>query len=305
MASNNDDEISTASMTRPMVLEDVQDRAYLVVLVGPNTGEMYSVEATTVLGRGEKCDVRLFGDAISRQHARIEVTGDQIIVEDLGSRNGTFINGRRITREALVDGDKLQIGARTVLKFTYHDQIEEGFQRELYGSAVRDGLTKAFNRKYFADRLKSEVAYAQRHNTQLSLLMIDIDHFKVINDSHGHLVGDRALVAVARHINETIRTEDVFARYGGEEFTIICRGTDSFAAQVLATRIKRSMEKLRVVEPDAEIKITVSIGVATLPSPDIRTPEDLIARADEAMYAAKRAGRNRVVARRPPPGETP
>ena len=173
--------------------------AYLVVLAGSNVGEMFKLEdAETIIGRSPQASVRLTDEGISRRHARIMNAGQQVVLEDLQSANGTLVNGERITCVGLSDGDKIRLGSTTILKFTYHDKLDESFQQQMYEAALRDGLTKAFNKKYFADRLETEFAYARRHKTLLSLLMLDVDHFKKINDTYGHLAGDAVLVKVAR-----------------------------------------------------------------------------------------------------------
>ena len=204
-----------------------RDRAYLVVLAGASVGEMYKVEADkTIIGRGQKAQIRLLDDGISREHAQVVVEGNKIFLQDLGSTNGTFCNGLKVDRKELGDGDKILVGSTTILKFTYHDNLDEIFQKQMYESALRDGLTKAFNKKYFTDRLESELTFAIRHETPLVLVMFDIDHFKKVNDTHGHQAGDLVLSEISTLLTAALRAEDVFARYGGEEFAVICRGTD-------------------------------------------------------------------------------
>src|SRR5205085_10444895 len=139
-------------------------------------------------------------------------------VEDLQSRNGTFVNGTRITVVVeLKDGDKIQLGRASVLRFGFHDDLDESFHENLLSSALRDGLTKLFNKRYLMDRLDSELKFALRHQTTLSLLLLDLDHFKKINDTRGHLAGDMVLANVAGNLAKAVRNEDVVARYGGEE----------------------------------------------------------------------------------------
>src|SRR5579863_10604558 len=171
-----------------------RDRAYLVVLAGASVGEMYKIDHDrTIIGRGQKAEVRLLDDGISREHAKVVVEGNKIFLEDMGSTNGTFCNGLKVDRKELADGDKILVGSTTILKFTYHDYLDEVFQRQMYESALRDGLTKVFNKKYFTDYLEKEFAYAARHGAPLSLIFLDIDHFKRINDTHGHPAGDFVL----------------------------------------------------------------------------------------------------------------
>jgi two-component system, cell cycle response regulator len=292
-----DDDTKIASkdeLVRPVTKD--RDRAYLIVLAGSSVGEMYKISKEKVtIGRGNQADIHVVDDGISRRHAEIVHEDNAILVRDLGSTNGTFCNGERVTEHALKDGDKIQVGSTTILKFTFHDSLDETFQRQMYESALRDGLTKVFNKKYFLDRLESEFAYAVRHKTPLSLVMFDIDHFKKINDTYGHLAGDYALATLANLVSATIRQEDVFARYGGEEFAVICRGVDLVGGAAFGERIRRMVQAQTFEYQETKLNITVSIGVAAVTDVGMREHQELIAAADEALYAAKRGGRNRVV----------
>ena len=300
-ANDSDDEDlddSTVVGTGPDSLGALsKDRAYLIVLAGAQVGEMIPVRQTTLIGRGVEADVRLVEDKMSRRHCRLVVEDGGTSLEDLGSSNGTYVNGTRVERQKLNDGDKIQIGDTIILKFTYNDSLEENFQKQMYDSALRDGLTKIFNKKYFLDRIQTEFAFSARHHTALSLILFDIDHFKRVNDTRGHLAGDKVLATLAEHILGLVRTEDVFARYGGEEFAVLCRGTDVASATILAERIRLSTEQLPITFNGDPVPITISLGVAMIPDHRITNVEGFIGMADEALYEAKRSGRNRVVAR--------
>jgi len=277
-----------------------RDRAYLVVLAGASVGEMYKVEGDKVIiGRGQKAHIRLFDDGISREHAQILIEGNQIILQDLGSTNGTFCNGLKVDRRELVDGDKILVGSTTILKFTYHDNLDEMFQRQMYESALRDGLTKAFNKKYFTDRLESEFTFATRHSSPLALVLFDIDHFKQVNDTHGHQAGDHVLFEISALLSGALRAEDVFARYGGEEFAVICRGSDENQALVVGERLRKAVENNRFVYDDTVIPVTISVGIAVLPNPAVKDATDIVGFADQALYKSKNAGRNRVTVYKP------
>jgi two-component system, cell cycle response regulator len=173
--------------------------------------------------------------------------------------------------------------------------MDEGFQRQMFESASRDALTQIYNKRFLIEQLQSEYAYAARHGTELSLLLFDIDHFKRINDTHGHPAGDYVLAQLCRIVIPTIRTEDVFARYGGEEFVILSRTTNRAAAQIVAERVRRIIEQCEFVFEGRRIPVTVSIGIAAMPDRSIGSPEALVSVADKALYDAKRGGRNRVV----------
>jgi two-component system, cell cycle response regulator len=271
-----------------------RDRAYLIVLAGENLGQMFPIRnAETVIGRAADASVRLKDDGVSRKHARLIHKDGEVSVEDLKSANGTLVNGQRIERAALQDGDKIQVGSTTILKFTYADRLEEDFQQKMYEAALHDGLTRAYTKRYFLDRLPTEIAYARRHATPLSLLMMDVDHFKMVNDTHGHPAGDYVLVVLSQLIATALRTEDIFARYGGEEFLVLCRGVPLDNAALLAERLRARIETASFDYQEKHIPVTVSVGVASyFDQPDAGTR--LIADADAALYQAKRAGRNRV-----------
>jgi two-component system, cell cycle response regulator len=276
-----------------------RDRAYLVVLAGASVGEMYKVEGDkTVIGRGQKAQVRLLDDGISREHAQVVVEGNRIYLEDLGSTNGTFCNGLKVDRRELADGDKILVGSTTILKFTYHDNLDEIFQKQMYESALRDGLTKAFNKKYFTDRLESEFTFAIRHQSPLVLVMFDIDHFKKVNDTYGHQAGDLVLSELSTLLTAALRAEDVFARYGGEEFAVICRGTDLTQASIVGERMRKAVETHRFTFEGTHIPVTISVGIAGLPDAAVKDATDLVARADKALYQSKHGGRNRVTIHR-------
>ncbi|HET6281105.1 MAG TPA: GGDEF domain-containing protein [Polyangia bacterium] len=279
------------------------DQACLVVVAGPGFGETFRLKPDrTVIGRSEKADIKILDDGVSREHAAIEVEGanGRSMLVDLKARNGTFCNGMRVTRQVLKDGDKVSVGANTILKFTYQDELDQHFQRQLYESALRDGLTNTFNKRYFLDRLNSELKFAVRHSTAVALLFIDLDHFKRVNDNHGHQAGDHVLAEVSRLITATLRAEDVFARYGGEEFAVVCRGIDLGGAEMLARRLLDIIRNHTFRFGDKVIPVTISIGVAV--DNKLVDPQALIAAADGAMYEAKRQGRNRACTHTPGPG---
>jgi diguanylate cyclase (GGDEF)-like protein len=272
-----------------------ENAAYVVVLAGSSLGEMFKIEnERTVMGRGDKVDIRLVDEGISREHAQLVREDAAIVLEDLGSTNGTFCNGVRVQRQPLSDGDKILLGSTTILKFSYHDKLDEMFQRQMSESALRDGLTKAFNKRYFSERLDTEYQYAVRNDAPLSLLFLDIDHFKKINDERGHQAGDYVLVELAALVTNALRNEDIFARYGGEEFAIISRGTEVDEAAAFAERLRRAVEEHEFVYDGHRIRVTISVGVARAPRAGVHAPNELIGVADETMYAAKRSGRNRV-----------
>ena len=277
--------------------QNSRDQAYLIVIAGPHVGKMFKIELQeTTLGRSSKADMYVNDVGISRSHARLIAWGEDVFVEDLQSANGTYLNGERLTRRIqLTDGDKITLGSNTILKFTYHDHLDETFQKKMFDAALRDGLTGAFNKTYLINHLTTELTYANLHGSSLSVIMFDVDHFKPVNDNYGHLAGDAILKRLAELALSTLRSEeDVFARYGGEEFTIISRGTDLARAMVLAERLRQAIERTDFIYEGQRIPITVSMGVAAVPEITASTPDELIGAADRALYEAKHNGRNRV-----------
>jgi diguanylate cyclase (GGDEF)-like protein len=277
----------------------VRDRASLTQVKGPNPGAIHSLLLdVNVLGRGKECTLRVDDPGISRGHARIvHVRSGTYVIEDLGSRNGTYVNGQRVvSSQVLAEADRVGIGLVVELRFSLVDEIEESVLRSLYESSVMDALTGAFNRKHFVDRLTSEIAFARRHKTPLSLILFDLDHFKHVNDTHGHLGGDHVLSTMAGLVKRSLRTEDIFARYGGEEFAIIARGIDVERAYAFAERIRNIIAGARIELNGTLVPVTVSLGVASLTCcEDAPGKEALVAKADERLYRAKRSGRNRSV----------
>lgn len=274
-----------------------RDRATLTVLSGPDTGRVFPVKGEPVFGRGRECAVRVDDSSVSRAHARIVTKGElHWFLEDLKSRNGTFVNGVRVYRHELSDGDHIQLGASIRLRFSITNGEEEGVLRKLYEESVRDGLTGAFNRKHFNERLAVEVSYAIRHSSELSLVMFDIDHFKRVNDEYGHLAGDRVLTSLTKVMQHTVRAEDILARYGGEEFAIIARGTNLTGAMSLGERVRGMAGSLAIPFEGHTLRVTVSVGVAVFSElKGNRDSSGLIARADSCLYLAKETGRNRVI----------
>lgn len=273
-----------------------QAQAFVIVIAGPHTGKMFKLErGETVMGRSPKTDLQLQDVGVSRSHARITRMGDQVFVEDLQSANGTFLNGERISvAQQLQDGDKITLGSTTVLKFTYHDKLDEDFQRQMFDAALRDGLTQAYNKKYFTNHLYSEFSFAKRHGQPLCLVMFDVDHFKPVNDTYGHLAGDAVLLKLAGVAMDSLRIEDTLARYGGEEFAIVCRGINGAQGALMADRLRQIVERTPFIHDGIRIPITISMGVASIPEIEVETSEQLIAAADAALYRAKHGGRNRV-----------
>lgn len=285
--------------TPAKVPEASAPRTYLAlsVLAGPSTGALFSVEADeTSIGREAGNAIAIGDPGISSRHARILHVGDGYLFEDLGSTNGSYVNGSSVTsRHKLVEGDRIQLGQGTVLGVRFQDRAELEAQKRLYDSAVRDALTGVHNRRFFDDRLAAEFAYAVRHRADLALIMLDVDHFKRLNDTYGHQGGDAVLRQLGAMLADSVRVEDIVARYGGEEFTILARGLDEPRASQFAERLRRGVEHLEVAFEGSTIRFSSSFGVAVFSE---RRPfadgNALVGVADAALYLAKQNGRNRV-----------
>ena len=272
--------------------------AVLTILSGSRRGVTYELrDECTVIGRGDASQIRLDDDGVSRAHASvIKLTPSTFQVEDRGSTNGTFVNGHKVSKQALKDGDRIALGGSTIAKFEYHDVLEARLKAELYQRATRDVLTGLGNRRLFFERLHEEFSYAQRHGAPLSLVMFDVDHFKRVNDTYGHGVGDQMLILIGKTLLDLCRNEDVCCRYGGEEFAIIARGLDKPQGVAMAQRVRVAIEAASVEIDAGTLSCTISAGVATFEGMGTDKPEELLAEADAFLYRAKEAGRNRVEA---------
>ncbi len=272
-------------------------RAHVLVRMdGSDVGQVTALEGNELqVGRLAKSQIHIPFEGVSRNHARLVWENGGFVVEDAGSANGTFVQGTRVARHRLSDGDVVQFGPRVVFRYSITDADEEKILRQLYESSVKDALTGAFNREYLNERLKAEVAYARRHASDLCIVITDVDHFKKVNDTHGHPGGDAALISVVKSLGRALRTEDVVARYGGEEFVVVLRGTPLANGTVVAERLRILVESTPVVYQGTTIRCTVSAGCAALSCTPDQTVESLIAIADRRLYSAKRGGRNRVV----------
>ena len=272
----------------------VSRAAALVLIHGEDLGRKFDLTSEeTLIGRTSKADIQVDQDSVSRNHAKIRVDGTRITIEDLGSTNGTIVNDEHIEEVLrLRNGDLVKIG-RTVFKFIASNNIEAAYHDEIYRMTTVDGLTQVFNRRYFEDAIERELSRSRRYTRPLSLVLLDIDHFKKINDTYGHLAGDAVLKELALTVRARTRREDVFARFGGEEFALLLPEVDQKGALQLAEKARKLVEKHSFVFDGEDIPVTMSAGVATLIKKN-ENPAELIRRADEKLYEAKTGGRNRV-----------
>jgi diguanylate cyclase (GGDEF)-like protein len=275
---------------------------YLIMVNGGIPGAMLPISAEgTRLGRAPDNTFPFREISISRHHAALGVDPQGVVrITDLGSTNGTYLNERRIPAHVPVrvkDGDRIKLGATLVLKFVRLDPCEEQFQREMFERTVRDGLTGLYNRAFFFDQVGPLAESSAHRGLGLAVLMLDIDHFKQVNDTFGHDVGDLVLREVAGVLRESTRTEDLVARYGGEEFVLALPVVAPDQATERAERIRAALSERTIAAAGVFLSVTASLGLAFAPA-DRRYPATtLITAADRGLYQAKNSGRNQVVFR--------
>jgi diguanylate cyclase (GGDEF)-like protein len=267
--------------------------ACIIVIYGPELGKRMQLgTAPFEIGRSSKNDLPLDQESISRHHARITYDGSFYWIQDLGSTNGTYVNDDTVKEKQLRDGDQVRIG-RSILKFMTGENIEVHYHEEIYRLMTVDGLTQIFNRRYFNEALEREFNRSKRYQRELTLVLFDIDHFKKINDSSGHLAGDSILRQLATAVKPKLRREDILARTGGEEFGILLPEIAVDGGRITAEKVRRIVEQTPMRFDERTIPCTISLGVAELDGQD-DSAEVLYKRADAKLYEAKQGGRNRV-----------
>jgi diguanylate cyclase (GGDEF)-like protein len=268
-------------------------RACLVVIYGPELGKRSSLGGDPFeVGRSNKCELSIDQESISRHHARFTYDGERHSVEDLGSTNGTFVNDQPVKKSSLRDGDQVKVG-RSILKYMHGDNVEANYHEEIYRLMTTDALTQTYNRRYFNEALDREFTRSMRYKRALSLLIFDIDWFKKINDTYGHVAGDSVLRQLAVVVKPRLRQQDVLARVGGEEFAVLLPEVDIVGARVAAEKVRRLVEAARFSIDTREFSCTVSVGIAEWKA-DMPAPIALYDAADKHLYEAKQGGRNRV-----------
>jgi len=275
--------------------------AVLTVQSGLEAGRVYVLarDKANTLGREEdECTITFEDARLSRLHARVISVNGEWMLTDQGSTNGTFVNDVRIEKHSqLSDGDRVVLGGSVSLRFALVTAEERDALMRVYEAAVRDGLTGVLNRKALDQRLLAELAFAVRHDTPLSLVLLDVDHFKKVNDTYGHPAGDAVLREVAARLTRALRIEDVFGRYGGEEFLIVAREITLEQGAQLAERMRVLIDSSPIVFEGTPIQVSASFGVAPLACCGAtRDAPALLSIVDARLYDAKHAGRNRVVA---------
>ncbi len=325
MPMNDDRTLSLVQSGMPLpITPERSSLPCLILYSGADAGRRFDLPpGRHLIGRTEGAAIRLDLPDVSRRHAELDVQGDRVTVQDLGSANRTCVNGTPIQQPMrLCQGDVLQV-AHLVLRFHDCTSLDALLHDRIYRLATTDPGTGAFNRRYLQDILGREVQRARRGGHPLSVICFDLDHFKRVNDTHGHAAGDRVLQQCVQRVQACLRAGDVLCRVGGEEFTVLLPDTALEAAVVLAERLRLAVSSAPIVwsagsaaEPaagssdgpqtlpgpdgsqDADgpgLQQTISLGVADL-APEVADGTALLAWADHRLYAAKRGGRNCVVA---------
>jgi diguanylate cyclase (GGDEF)-like protein len=290
----------TLILARPLEVAPTREsgEACLVLLhpPGPELGRRLAlIKPSYMVGRENDVDLVIPRSSVSRNHSRLtQDEHGEWWVQDLGSTNGTFVNEERVVSRQLNDRDQVRFGD-VIYKFLSGSNIETAYHEEIYRMTILDGLTGVHNKRYFVEFLERELAGAVRHGHPLTLVMLDVDHFKRINDGRGHLAGDEVLKDMCTRIKPRIRREDLFARYGGEEFACVLPSTALAGGVVFAEHLRTLIAERPTSFEQTPISFTISLGVATVHNEGKVDAEALIKRADENLYVAKRNGRNRVV----------
>jgi diguanylate cyclase (GGDEF)-like protein len=295
--SDFDEKTRVTQVVQKAATEEGTGNDCLVVIYSPEPGllgkRFVLDRAVLRVGRGADNTVVLEGDSVSRRHARFEKRGNRWHVVDLNSTNGTYLNEQLVVGEQILNNsDRIKIGP-AILKFLSGADAEAKYHEEIYRMTIVDGLTQIHNKRYLFEVMDRECTRARRHDRPLSVVMFDIDHFKKINDSYGHSVGDEVLRCFGAICRESFRDVDIIGRVGGEEFLAILPGTGAEGACLVAERVRNRLQSQAITAPGGTIQVTLSIGITEAMSRD-DTFDKATMRADTALYEAKNAGRNRI-----------
>lgn len=282
------EEITRRAM--PFVDAPPEEACLVLIYGGPELGKRFALGGETLIGRdpGNTIPVDLFD--VSRVHARLSPFDSGWMIADLGSTNGTQVNGADIRGDfQLRNGDLIRVGG-AIFKYIAGGNVESLFHEEIYRLTIFDGLTGIANKRYFLDFLDREVARALRYGSRVSLALIDVDHFKRVNDAHGHPAGDAVLQRIAQVITRAVRREQLFARVGGEEMALVLPEIGAAEVEDFCEKVRRTIDNERFAFDEGKGRVTISIGFASMDGRSSR--DELVDAADQALYTAKNAGRN-------------
>ncbi len=291
--TNPNKTVVTVITKSPKHREEDGREGCLVIIYGDDLGRRVPLgPEPTIIGRSSKCDVQLDQESVSRNHARIVRQRSHYAISDLGSTNGTYVNDELVEEVVLRDGDQIKVG-RTIFKFIVSGNMEAQYHEEIYRLMTVDGLTELHNKRYFNEAIEREASRSRRYERTFALVLFDIDHFKQINDTYGHLAGDSVLRQLGALVRHRVRRDDVPSRTGGEEFAVIVPEVGREGALQLGEKLRASVEAGTFRFEGTQIPVTISVGVAEW-GPGVADPQELVKLADEKLYEAKRTGRNRV-----------
>jgi two-component system, cell cycle response regulator len=288
------DETAVTDVSQPVPSPRANDCLVIIHQRSAAAGKHYRLGDSPIrIGRDADNEIVLDDPGVSRRHARLERRQQQLVLMDVGSKNGTLLNDRELAQTIeLKNGDRIKIGA-TIFKYLSADDLEAALHEQIYVNTITDNLTQLHNRWHFDGEFAREFSRSRRHHRPLSLLVIDIDHFKNVNDTHGHHVGDITLKAVSDAVRSSLRAEDIVARFGGEEIAVILPEATLDQAAAAAEKLRALVAELVVQFRDLRLSVTVSVGCASLEDGDA-DPTSFFERCDQKMYEAKAAGRNSV-----------
>lgn len=276
----------------------------LQITTGTHKGKIYTLDMIkrVDIGRGKDCELSVQDPSVSRRHVEIFVTSDgACFIKDLKSTNGTNVNGDKVEDVTQLEtGDRIQLGEETIIRFSIVPHEEAKAQLDIYNRATTDPLTGAYNRRHFFENLDRELALQRRaKELGVGVILFDVDHFKKVNDTFGHIAGDQVLVEISNRVRDCIRTEDIFSRYGGEEFALLIRNENKDGLIKLAERLRAAMESSPVNFDGQEIQFRISLGITFVQGATAHDSEQILQIADEALYDAKKKGRNQWVVKLP------
>lgn len=272
-----------------------KQRQMLITIRGGQLGSKIDLDSSRtefIIGRSNESDLVLTDDTVSWLHCKLRREDMGWVLEDTKSTNGTYVDTKKVSPAGhiLHNGDCFKVGS-FIFKYLSTSEVEASYYEEIYRLAVCDGLTQLPNRRVFEESMEKEFARAQRHKRPLALVIFDLDKFKNINDTYGHLCGDMALRAVSDTFRARVRKEDLFARYAGDEFVWLLTEANIQQAMILANWMVESCRLIRLSFRQQLIPLSISVGVAEY-HPTMQKQSDLLAAADAALYRAKGAGRN-------------
>ncbi len=276
---------------------EARELPFLVRLSDPDRGQVFPLKpGPMIVGRERGCDIVIADEEISRRHAELNLHDGKLIVRDLNSTNGTFHRGKRIKTTELPLNERIQFGPDALYKFTFKDETEARYEQSLLLQATTDGLTGLFNRTTFVQRAQEDITWCHRQKHPYALAVLDVDHFKRINDTYGHPAGDAVLRRIGQVLRAELRKGDLCGRFGGEEFILFFRSTPKEMAGKLAERLRSSIASEAFRVETKSITVTISLGVfcVSMQGGAEIAFEECLQRADANLYEAKRSGRNRV-----------